>query len=205
MLIHFISFTYSVCPCSHVHLKVLPQITPFATNAEPTHLGQYITYQCTLTEGDLPLTIRWTFNKQPLFNDQDQDILIAKMGRRSSVLTIESVAARHAGNYSCHGENAAGKATYSTQLRVIGAPSLSLALLLNLHHFVVRFCLKFFSHGSLFSRYRTHLQHFSFAAHHTICLRGGPCPGGAILNAALFCACRGSSHENRLDTEWPID
>lgn len=127
MLIHFISFTYSVCPCSHVHLKVLPQITPFATNAEPTHLGQYITYQCTLTEGDLPLTIRWTFNKQPLFNDQDQDILIAKMGRRSSVLTIESVAARHAGNYSCHGENAAGKATYSTQLRVIGAPSLSLS------------------------------------------------------------------------------
>ncbi|KAL7736494.1 hypothetical protein ACLKA6_019693 [Drosophila palustris] len=103
-------------------VNVLPQITPFATSDQPTHLGQYITYQCTLTEGDLPLNIRWTFNKQPLFNDDDQDILIAKMGRRSSVLTIESVAARHAGNYSCHGENAAGKASYSTQLKVIVLP-----------------------------------------------------------------------------------
>jgi len=104
----------------------LPQITPFATGSQPTHLGQYITYQCTLTEGDLPLNIRWTFNNQPLFNDDDQDILIAKMGRRSSVLTIESVADRHAGNYSCHGENAAGRATYSTQLRVIGPDPSSL-------------------------------------------------------------------------------
>ncbi|XP_070066213.1 cell adhesion molecule Dscam1 isoform X7 [Drosophila virilis] len=113
---------YSARGSLEVQVMVLPQITPFATSAQPTHLGQYITYQCTLTEGDLPLNIRWTFNKQPLFNDDDQDILIAKLGRRSSVLTIESVAAKHAGNYSCHGENAAGKASYSTQLKVIVPP-----------------------------------------------------------------------------------
>nr|NP_001246173.1 down syndrome cell adhesion molecule 1, isoform BN [Drosophila melanogaster]AFH07928.1 down syndrome cell adhesion molecule 1, isoform BN [Drosophila melanogaster] len=113
---------YSARGSLEVQVMVLPQITPFATGSQPTHLGQYITYQCTLTEGDLPLNIRWTFNNQPLFNDDDQDILIAKMGRRSSVLTIESVADRHAGNYSCHGENAAGRATYSTQLRVIVPP-----------------------------------------------------------------------------------
>ncbi|XP_039227466.1 Down syndrome cell adhesion molecule-like protein Dscam2 isoform X2 [Drosophila yakuba] len=113
---------YSARGSLEVQVMVLPQITPFATGSQPTHLGQYITYQCTLTEGDLPLNIRWTFNNQPLFNDDDQDIIIAKMGRRSSVLTIESVADRHAGNYSCHGENAAGRATYSTQLRVIVPP-----------------------------------------------------------------------------------
>ncbi|XP_017132713.1 Down syndrome cell adhesion molecule-like protein Dscam2 isoform X2 [Drosophila elegans] len=113
---------YSARGSLEVQVMVLPQITPFATGSQPTHLGQYITYQCTLTEGDLPLNIRWTFNNQPLFNDEDQDILIAKMGRRSSVLTIESVADRHAGNYSCHGENAAGRASYSTQLRVIVPP-----------------------------------------------------------------------------------
>lgn len=116
MVLRFVDL---VCFASQLP-QVLPQITPFATGSQPTHLGQYITYQCTLTEGDLPLNIRWTFNNQPLFNDEDQDILIAKMGRRSSVLTIESVAARHAGNYTCHGENAAGRASYSTQLRVIG-------------------------------------------------------------------------------------
>ncbi|XP_043064000.1 Down syndrome cell adhesion molecule-like protein Dscam2 isoform X4 [Drosophila ficusphila] len=113
---------YSARGSLEVQVMVLPQITPFATGSQPTHLGQYITYQCTLTEGDLPLNIRWSFNNQPLFNDEDQDILIAKMGRRSSVLTIESVADRHAGNYTCHGENAAGRASYSTQLRVIVPP-----------------------------------------------------------------------------------
>lgn len=55
-----------------------------------------------------------------MVNQDNEDILIAKMGRRSSVLTIESVSARNAGNYTCQGSNVAGKASYTTQLRVIG-------------------------------------------------------------------------------------
>lgn len=101
-------------------ISVPPKITPFSTGSEAVHLGQYITYQCTITEGDLPLNILWTFNNQPLVNEDNEDILIAKMGRRSSVLTIESVGARNAGNYTCQGTNAAGKTSYTTQLRVIG-------------------------------------------------------------------------------------
>lgn len=100
--------------------KVPPQISPFSSGNQAVHLGQYITYQCTITEGDLPLNIRWTFNNQPLVNDDDRDILVSKLGRRSSVLTIENVSARHAGNYSCHGSNEAGKTSYGAQLKVIG-------------------------------------------------------------------------------------
>uniref|UniRef100_A0A1A9WR29 Ig-like domain-containing protein n=1 Tax=Glossina brevipalpis TaxID=37001 RepID=A0A1A9WR29_9MUSC len=103
-------------------VNVPPKISPFSTGSEAVHLGQYITYQCTITEGDLPLNILWTFNNQPLFNDDHEDILIAKMGRRSSVLTIESVTARNAGNYTCQGSNKAGKASYTVQLRVIVLP-----------------------------------------------------------------------------------
>lgn len=97
-----------------------PQISPFSSGTQPVHLGQYITYQCTITEGDLPLNIRWTFNNQPIITADEQDILIAKLGRRSSVLTIESVTDRNAGNYTCLGSNAAGKTSYTTQLKVIG-------------------------------------------------------------------------------------
>lgn len=100
---------------------VPPKISPFSSgNAEAVHLGQYITYQCTITEGDLPLNILWTFNKQPLINEDNEDIIISKLGRRSSVLTIESVNAKNAGNYTCQGSNKAGKASFTTQLRVIG-------------------------------------------------------------------------------------
>lgn len=43
-----------------------------------------------------------------------------KMGKRSSVLTIESVHASHAGKYDCQVENQAGTAVYSTELKIIG-------------------------------------------------------------------------------------
>uniref|UniRef100_A0A1A9V525 Ig-like domain-containing protein n=1 Tax=Glossina austeni TaxID=7395 RepID=A0A1A9V525_GLOAU len=103
-------------------VNVPPKISPFSTGSEAVHLGHYITYQCTISEGDIPLNILWTLNNQPLFNDDNDDILIVKMGRRSSVLTIESVTARNAGNYTCQGSNKAGKASYTVQLRVIVLP-----------------------------------------------------------------------------------
>lgn len=116
---------------------VPPQISPFSSGNQPVHLGQYITYQCTITEGDLPLNILWTFNKQPIVSSDDSDIVIAKLGRRSSVLTIESVTDRNAGNYTCQGSNKAGKSSYTTQLKVIG-------YILFYKFFCIDFCFRFF-------------------------------------------------------------
>lgn len=48
------------------------------------------------------------------------DITISKLGKRSSVLTIDSVSGTHAGDFSCNAENIAGRASYTTELRVIG-------------------------------------------------------------------------------------
>lgn len=97
---------------------VPPIIVPFSFGEKPSHINQYLTLQCTLSDGDLPINILWTFNNQPITHEFD--IIIAKMGKRSSVLTIESVTDKHAGKYVCQGENRAGLAVYSTILKVIG-------------------------------------------------------------------------------------
>lgn len=82
-------------------------------------MDQYITLSCTISDGDLPLSIFWTFNGSPV--TPEIEVLVSKLGKRSSVLTVESVRAHHAGNYSCHGENIAGSTVYSTELKVIGS------------------------------------------------------------------------------------
>lgn len=82
-------------------------------------MGQYLTLSCAATDGDLPIQIYWTFNKQPVANEED--IIVAKLGKRSSVLTIESVNGLHAGNITCHAENLAGHSTFTTELKVIGS------------------------------------------------------------------------------------
>lgn len=104
---------------SVVASTVPPKIVPFPLGDEPSQMNQYITLSCTLSDGDLPLNIYWTFNGQPI-TLEEFDIIISKLGKRSSVLTIENVQAHHAGNYSCHGENLAGSTYYSAELKVIG-------------------------------------------------------------------------------------
>lgn len=98
---------------------VPPTIVPFTFGEKPAHIDQYLSIQCTISDGDLPLTAIWTFNGQPITAD-DSNVMIMKMGKRSSVLTIESVHASHAGKYDCQVENHAGTAVYSTELKIIG-------------------------------------------------------------------------------------
>lgn len=97
---------------------VVPKISPFSFGDGPTSRGQYITVQCTVTEGDLPLNIYWRINGKPIINSLDVEV--SKMGKRSSVLTIESVNGHHAGNYSCEADNFGGSTSFSTELKVIG-------------------------------------------------------------------------------------
>lgn len=97
---------------------VIPRIVPFAFEDGPLQTGQYASITCLVPEGDLPLKIRWIFNGKLVENDDD--INIGNMGKRSSALAIEPVAARHAGNYTCFAQNSAGSAEYTTELKVIG-------------------------------------------------------------------------------------
>lgn len=98
--------------------SVLPVIVPFSLSDKPAHTDQFLSLTCAISDGDEPLVIFWTWNNQPI--TPDMDVSIAKLGKRTSVLTIDSVGGHHAGQYVCHGKNAAGSTSHSTELRVIG-------------------------------------------------------------------------------------
>lgn len=103
----------------NIYFIVAPIIVPFPLGDKPSHTDQFLSLSCVISDGDLPLNIFWTFNNnQPITSDMDVTIL--KLGKRSSVLTIDSVGGHHAGNYTCHGQNLAGSISYTTELKVIG-------------------------------------------------------------------------------------
>lgn len=80
--------------------------------------GEFVNLQCTIAGGDLPVSITWTLNGKP-FEDY-LEIITTKRGKRISELTIESVSAKHTGNYSCIAENRAGHVNHTAELRVNG-------------------------------------------------------------------------------------
>lgn len=61
----------------------------------------------------------WMLNRAPI--DSNHEITMEKRGKRIYVLTIESVRAQHAGNYTCLAENAAGATEHTSQLIVNGS------------------------------------------------------------------------------------
>ena len=75
--------------------------------------------QCAVIKGDLPLEITWMFEGRPIEPDR-ADITISGSGKRLKHLTIEAVAARHAGEYTCVASNVAGSVARSSALKVNG-------------------------------------------------------------------------------------
>lgn len=99
-------------------VPVPPNILPFTFGEKPANVGEYLQASCTVNLGDLPLTITWMFNGQPI--SQRNNNYLMTNSKRSSLLIIESVDAKHAGSYTCIGENRAGRNSYSTDLVVYG-------------------------------------------------------------------------------------
>lgn len=110
-------------------IAVAPQLAPFSFGDEAANAGEMATVQCAVIKGDLPIDLAWSFNGRVIeiangaFNEHNydnSDIVISRSSKRASTLTIESVAARHAGEYSCTASNTAGTATHSSVLSVNG-------------------------------------------------------------------------------------
>lgn len=99
-------------------LKVSPQMTPFDFGEEILNAGDTVSLTCTVSKGDLPLEISWELNGQVLTTSNG--ILIARSGKRISMLSIDSVQAVHRGNYTCIAKNEAGKVWHTSHLNVNG-------------------------------------------------------------------------------------
>ena len=75
--------------------------------------------QCAVIKGDFPLEITWMYGDRQIQNDQ-LDMTVSDSGKRAKQLTIETVAARHAGEYTCVASNIAGSVSRSTILEING-------------------------------------------------------------------------------------
>ncbi|XP_071567227.1 Down syndrome cell adhesion molecule 1 isoform X18 [Temnothorax nylanderi] len=108
---------YSARGTLEVQVMVAPQIAPFAIAEEPANWGDSISVVCAILKGDLPIEITWALNGEPI-RPERSDVNILATTRKNSILSIESVAARHAGEYTCSASNKAGATSYSATLAV---------------------------------------------------------------------------------------
>ncbi|XP_076173877.1 Down syndrome cell adhesion molecule 1 isoform X16 [Ptiloglossa arizonensis] len=108
---------YSARGTLEVQVMVVPHIGPFSISDGPANSGDMVSATCSIMKGDFPVKIVWKFNGRTIdFNDPD--VTITRINLRMSALSIESVAARHAGNYTCVATNRAGNVSHSTTLAV---------------------------------------------------------------------------------------
>lgn len=96
-----------------------PKIAPFSFGDEPMNTDETVSVTCTVSGGDLPINFIWLLNRVPI--EPYMDILMEKRGKRINVLMIDSLQAKHAGNYTCRAENSAASVEYTSELIVNGS------------------------------------------------------------------------------------
>ncbi|KRF79707.1 cell adhesion molecule Dscam1 isoform X24 [Drosophila virilis] len=113
---------YSARGSLEVQVMVPPQIVPFDFAEEAINMNDMVSATCTVNKGDTPLEVYWTTAPEPKLGVarlmSNDGILITKTTQRISMLSIESVHARHRANYTCVARNAAGIVYHTAELRV---------------------------------------------------------------------------------------
>lgn len=104
----------------------MPSINPFVFGEEEFNLDDLVTAVCSITKGDLPLKIWWTFKSDDehefAYNLTTGDgIMITRPSSKISMIAIEALKPRHRGTFSCFCENRAGLTNHSTYLSINGS------------------------------------------------------------------------------------
>lgn len=71
-----------------------------------------------ISEGDSPLDISWSFEGNHI--NSEKGFSITKIGKKASLLLIDSVSEGQAGNYTCMARNRAGSVYHTATLNVYG-------------------------------------------------------------------------------------
>jgi len=85
----------------------------------PINENSRFTVMCSLSRGTMPVFFYWSRNGQAIPKDS-ADVKILSADKFLSTLTIENVASKHAGNFTCSAKNAFGEDSQSTALIVRG-------------------------------------------------------------------------------------
>lgn len=96
---------------------MVPKIADFDFGDKPSNFGDSASVTCLITSGDIPVEFKWLFNNKPLM--AYDSVSTTKIGKRSSVLTIESVNGNHAGNYTCQVSNNANNTVNFTAMLIV--------------------------------------------------------------------------------------
>jgi hypothetical protein len=101
---------------------------PFNFGEEELNIDESTSVICSITKGDLPLKIWWTFKEDgfdvfPYNLTSNDGIVITQNNQKVSMLSIEAVKARHRGNYTCYAQNRAGISSFSSNLAINGQHS----------------------------------------------------------------------------------
>jgi hypothetical protein len=106
--------------------QVLPFVTPFSFGDEEFNLDESTSAMCSVTKGDLPLKIWWTFKSDDAnefaYNLTTGDgIMITRPSSKISMIAIEALKPRHRGTFTCYVSNNAGLTNHSTYLSINGS------------------------------------------------------------------------------------
>ncbi|XP_011331013.2 Down syndrome cell adhesion molecule-like protein Dscam2 isoform X5 [Ooceraea biroi] len=101
-----------------VAVIVPPKISPFTADRD-LHLGERTTLTCSVTRGDLPLSITWLKDGRSM--GPSERVTVTNMDQYNSILMIESLSPDHNGNYSCVARNVAAEVS-RTQRLVVHVP-----------------------------------------------------------------------------------
>ncbi|XP_073812161.1 Down syndrome cell adhesion molecule 1 isoform X34 [Musca autumnalis] len=112
---------YSARGSLEVQVMVPPQVLAFTFGEEVYNMGDVFSTTCVVLKGDLPLTIHWTLNSEPITSGQD-GFTVIKMNARTSYLSIDSLEAKHRGIYRCIAVNVAGLGEHAAELQVYVPP-----------------------------------------------------------------------------------
>ena len=124
MISHFQLFKIKIIKISFNILIVPPKIAPFSFGETPMNYEETVSVTCTISGGDTPISVIWKFNEVIIENDNMNDVILEKRGKRVNNLIIESVTHRHIGNYTCSASNKAGVVEFTSQLFVNGLSSI---------------------------------------------------------------------------------
>ena len=103
--------------------SVSPKILPFSFGDRPLNEGQLITVPCAVIEGDSPISLTWLFNGRSI--SPHMRVTVVPLGERNMILSVGSVQAIHAGQYTCAAQNDAGTYEFIANMTVNGKKVLS--------------------------------------------------------------------------------